>query len=42
MHACMWRCLQLKALLMAIYFAADHVVWAHQIGIITDKKVGER
>lgn len=27
---------------MATYFAADHVVWAYQIGIITDKTTGER
>lgn len=33
---------KLKAALMALYFAADHVVWAHQIGLIEDKKVGER
>lgn len=33
---------KLKDLLMATYFAADHVVWAFQIGLITDKKVGER
>eukprot|EP00775_Hariotina_reticulata_P008774 gene8774-8953_t len=33
---------QLKDLLMATYFSADHVVWAFQIGLITDKKVGER
>jgi TorA maturation chaperone TorD len=35
-------CLQLKALLMAAYFAADHMVWAHQIGIATDKLWAER
>ncbi len=29
-------------MLMAVYFGADHVVWAHQIGLISDKKVGER
>ncbi|KAI8467564.1 MAG: peroxisomal biogenesis factor 11-domain-containing protein [Monoraphidium minutum] len=33
---------KLKDLLMAIYFAADHVVWAYQIGLVTDKAVGER
>lgn len=33
---------QIKDLLMATYFAADHVVWAFQIGLIQDKKVGER
>lgn len=27
---------------MAVYFAADHVVWAYQIGLISDKTVGER
>jgi hypothetical protein len=27
---------------MALYFAADHVVWAHQIGLLTDKRAGER
>lgn len=27
---------------MAIYFAADHVVWAYQIGLISDKTTGER
>jgi hypothetical protein len=27
---------------MATYFAADHVVWAYQIGVISDKKIGER
>jgi hypothetical protein len=35
-------CLQLKDLLMATYFAADHVVWTFQIGLISDKKTGER
>lgn len=34
--------MQLKDVLMATYFAADHVVWAFQIGLIQDKKVGER
>lgn len=29
--------LQLKNLLMASYFAADHVVWAGQAGILSDK-----
>lgn len=33
---------QLKDVLMALYFAADHVVWAHQIGLLTNKKAGER
>lgn len=27
---------------MATYFSADHVVWAYQIGLIADKKTGER
>jgi len=31
--------LQLKNVLMAAYFAADHVVWAGQAGILTDKDV---
>lgn len=34
--------LKLKDVLMALYFAADHVVWAYQIGLVTDKVVGER
>ena len=29
--------LQLKNLLMAAYFAADHVVWAGQAGVLTNK-----
>lgn len=33
---------QLKSLLMAIYFAADHVVWASQAGLYTDKEGTER
>lgn len=33
---------KLKNVLMALYFAADHVVWAYQIGLTTDKKLGER
>eukprot|EP00882_Tetradesmus_deserticola_P000620 GHRQ01000677.1.p1 GENE.GHRQ01000677.1~~GHRQ01000677.1.p1 ORF type:complete len:252 (+),score=112.71 GHRQ01000677.1:194-949(+) len=33
---------KLKDVLMATYFAADHVVWAYQIGLVTDKKRGER
>jgi len=33
---------KLKDLLMATYFAADHVVWAYQIGLITHKQTGER
>lgn len=27
---------------MATYFGADHFVWAYQIGLISDKKAGER
>lgn len=27
---------------MAIYFSADHLVWAYQIGLLNDKKTGER
>jgi len=27
---------------MAIYFGADHFVWAYQIGLVNDKKTGER
>lgn len=33
---------KLKALLMAMYFGADHAVWAFQLGLITDKTTGER
>ncbi len=33
---------QLKDLLMAVYFASDHFVWAYQIGLINDKALGER
>jgi len=33
---------KLKSLLMAIYFAADHVVWASQAGLYTDKEGTER
>lgn len=33
---------KIKTLLMATYFGADHFVWAFQIGLITDKKVGEK
>jgi hypothetical protein len=36
------KVLQAKGLLMAVYFGADHFVWAYQIGLITDKMVGER
>jgi hypothetical protein len=34
--------MQVKDVLMALYFAADHVVWAHQIGLLQDKRTGER
>lgn len=33
---------KVKDLLMATYFAADHVVWAHQIGLLSNKRHGER
>uniref|UniRef100_A0A7R9VW38 Peroxisomal membrane protein 11C n=1 Tax=Chlamydomonas euryale TaxID=1486919 RepID=A0A7R9VW38_9CHLO len=33
---------KLKSALMAIYFGADHFVWAYQIGLISDKTTGER
>lgn len=33
---------KLKALLMATYFGADHFVWAYQIGLISNKQLGER
>ena len=35
-------CLQLKSVLMAIYFAGDHVVWASQAGLYTDKEGTEK
>lgn len=28
--------------LMAMYFGADHMVWAYQIGLTKDKAAGER
>ena len=34
--------LQAKALLNAVYFAGDHVVWASQAGIYSDKEVIDR
>ena len=34
--------LQVKAILMAVYFAADHVVWANQAGIYTNKESVDR
>eukprot|EP00967_Tisochrysis_lutea_P141523 scaffold260118_cov21-Tisochrysis_lutea.AAC.2 len=27
---------------MAVYFGADHFVWAYQIGLLNDKQTGER
>jgi hypothetical protein len=39
---CAVMVLQLKGLLMAIYFGADHVVWAGQAGLISDKQILER
>ena len=33
---------QLKSALNAVYFAADHVVWASQAGLITDKAKVDR
>ena len=33
---------KLKSLLMALYFAGDHVVWASQAGVTTNKKLVER
>lgn len=33
---------KIKDILMATYFAADHVVWAYQINLIQDKTTGER
>ncbi|KAK9843073.1 hypothetical protein WJX74_006549 [Apatococcus lobatus] len=34
--------IKLKSILMAIYFGADHVVWASQAGIYTDKESIDR
>ena len=34
--------LQLKGVLMAIYFGADHVVWAGQAGLVSNKQLLER
>ena len=45
-HSPLQRCLapvlQLKGILMAIYFGADHIVWASQAGLYTDKQGTER
>jgi Peroxisomal biogenesis factor 11 (PEX11) len=35
-------CAQLKALLNALYFGADHVVWASQAGLTTNKALVDR
>ena len=38
-----WACVrQLKGVLMAVYFGADHVVWAGQAGLVSDKLLLER
>ncbi len=34
--------MQLKGVLMAIYFGADHVVWAGQAGLVSNKTLLER
>ena len=34
--------MQVKNILMAVYFAADHVVWAGQAGIYTNKEALDR
>ena len=36
------RSAQLKQVLMAVYFGADHVVWASQAGLYTNKQAIER
>ena len=36
------RAAQLKQVLMAVYFGADHVVWASQAGLYTNKQAVER
>jgi hypothetical protein len=33
---------KLKDILMATYFAADHVVWANQIGLLPETKAGKK
>ena len=33
---------QLKGVLMAVYFGADHVVWAGQAGLVPNKQLLER
>ena len=39
---CCLQWLQLKSLLNAIYFGADHVVWASQAGLTTNKALVDR
>lgn len=34
--------MQLKTLLMALYFAGDHVVWAGSVNLVKDKTVVDR
>ena len=34
--------MQLKGVLMAVYFGADHVVWAGQAGLVANKQLLER
>lgn len=41
-HSTALGALQLKGFLMAIYFGADHVVWAGQAGLVTNKQLLER
>ena len=42
LQRCLAPVLQLKGILMAIYFGADHIVWASQAGLYTDKEGIER
>ena len=42
LQRCLAPVLQLKGILMAIYFGADHIVWASQAGLYTDKQGTER
>lgn len=41
-HPALEALVKVKSILMAIYFGADHVVWAYQIGLVNDKELGER
>ena len=43
-HMLKWlgNLLQVKSILMAIYFAGDHVVWASQAGVYTNKEGTEK